>query len=238
MDTRTSLPRHVAIIMDGNGRWAQHRKRPRVFGHRAGKNSVEKVIEAAADSGVAVLSFFAFSCENWGRPESEVQLIMELIQSNILQNAQRLKDKDIRILFIGDRTRLSASLQEAMQKAEEMTAHCQKMQVVFAINFSGRWEIVQTSKAIAQAIEAKELSVNEIDETVFNRYRPLSSLPAVDLLIRTSGEERISNFFLWDMAYAELYFTPTFWPDFDKEAFAQALDAFAKRQRRFGKIKE
>lgn len=228
------VPRHVAVIMDGNGRWAKMRQKPRVFGHRQGRNSVEKTIRAAADAGVETLSLFAFSTENWSRPSTEIGLIMELIQRSIVDEAETLCRQDIRLRFLGRRDKLSASLQENLQWSEALTKNCQRMQVIFAIDYSGHWGILETVRHLAKQVSAGTLSAEQIDEAVFEAARPMPDLPPVDLLIRSSGELRISNFHLWEIAYAELFFTDTLWPDFDESLFREAICAYQARERRYG----
>lgn len=231
-------PQHVAIIMDGNGRWAKQRGRPRSFGHRAGRDSVDAVIRAASTMGIQTLSLFAFSTENWARPEKEVRLILELIQRNIAKKSEALAAENIRMRILGSRENLSDKLLSAFERAEAITAHCTGMEVIFAFNYSGHWAIVETAKNLANQITAGQLHLNDINASSYEAARPMPDLPPVDLLIRSSGEMRISNFHLWEMAYAELYFTDTLWPDFDAEAFQRAISAYHARERRFGTIDE
>ncbi|SUO93133.1 polyprenyl diphosphate synthase [Suttonella ornithocola] len=231
-------PQHVAIIMDGNGRWAKQRGRPRSFGHRAGRDSVDAVIRTASTMGIQTLSLFAFSTENWTRPEKEVRLILELIQRNIAKKSEALADENIRMRILGSRENLSNKLLAAFERAEAITAHCTGMEVIFAFNYSGHWAIVETAKNLAKQIASGQLHPNDINASSYEAARPMPDLPPVDLLIRSSGEMRISNFHLWEMAYAELYFTDTLWPDFDAEAFQRAISAYHARERRFGTIDE
>lgn len=233
-----ALPKHVAIIMDGNGRWAEARKKTRIAGHKEGRNSVEKVIRAAAEMGINTLSLFAFSTENWSRPTAEVSAIMQMIQRGILEEAERLRDENIRIRILGKRENLPAKLCEKFAWAERITAHCSLMQVVFAINYSGHWAILEAAKTLAAKVARGELSVTQIDEAAFNAARPMPDLLPVDLLIRSSGELRISNFHLWESAYAEFYFTKVLWPDFGEAEFSQAIHAYQHRERRYGGLIE
>lgn len=232
-DTRTP-PNHVAIIMDGNGRWAKQRSKPRPFGHKAGRGSVDRVVRAAAEAGVGTLSLFAFSTENWSRPKAEIQLIMELMQRNIASEASKLAAQNIRMRILGDKSGLPEKLQREIARAEAVTAESTGMNVVLAVNYSGRWAILETAKKLASLAQQGVLAPDAITEADFAAARPIPDLPPVDLLIRSSGEMRISNYHLWEMAYAELYFTDTLWPDFTIDEFARAIDAYHARSRRFG----
>lgn len=226
------VPGHLAIIMDGNGRWAQNRSRPRAYGHHAGRDSAERCIEFCAASGVRTLTLFAFSTENWRRPEKEITLLMTLIRRTVQSYTPKLKKNGIRLHFIGDRLKLSSALQKEMRTAEEETAGGQRMDLILALNYSGHWSILEAArKAAADGISLET-------EENFHACFPDPKLPPVDLLIRTSGEMRISNFLLWELAYAELYFTETLWPDFDKEDLEAAFAAYASRERRFGALPE
>lgn len=234
----TPAPAHVAVIMDGNGRWAKRRFRPRAFGHKAGRSSVDRIVTACAKAGVKTLSLYAFSTENWTRPEKEVAALMTLIESAIREEADKMYRHGIRLQVIGNREGLSDSLNLAIDEAEKMTAACCNMNVVLAINYSGHWAIAETAKRIAALAVAGEIDLAKINEQVFHANRPLPEFPPVDLLIRSSGEMRISNFHLWELAYAELYFTDVLWPDFDEIALQQAFAAYHKRNRRFGGLCE
>lgn len=234
----TSVPAHVAVIMDGNGRWAKQRFRPRVFGHKAGRSSVDRIVTACAKAGVKTLSLYAFSTENWIRPEKEVSALMALIENAIREEAEKMYRHDIRLQVIGNRQRLSDSLNRAIAEAEAMTAACRTMDVVLAINYSGHWAIAETAKRIAALAASGKINPEQIDEQFFHAHRPLPEFPPVDLLIRSSGEMRISNFHLWELAYAELYFTDVLWPDFDEAALQEAFAAYHKRNRRFGGLCE
>lgn len=234
----SKVPAHVAIIMDGNGRWAKVRKKPRFAGHRAARNSVKEIIRAAAQTGVSTLSLFAFSTENWARPSSEVNMIMDMIEREILDQAEKLRDENIRLRILGSREGLGDKLCEKLDQAEQCTAQCDLMQVVFAINYSGRWSILETTKRLVEDIRHGTLCADKITCSVFEAARPMPDLPPVDLLIRSSGELRLSNFHLWESAYAELYFTRTLWPDFNETEFAEAIDAYRLRNRRYGGVSD
>ena len=233
-----SLPRHVAIIMDGNGRWARKRFMPRVSGHRMGARVVRRVVEACAKRGIGHLTLFAFSSENWRRPQDEVSVLMELFVRALREEELRLKENDIRLSVIGDRTALPARLRDAIAQAEANTADCRGLHLNVAANYGGQWDIVQAARSLAAAAAAGALQAAAIDEESFAARLALGSAPPVDLLIRTGGELRISNFLLWHLAYAELYFTDTLWPDFDTAALDGALLWFAQRERRFGRTGE
>ncbi|WP_448509394.1 polyprenyl diphosphate synthase [Immundisolibacter sp.] len=233
-----SLPRHVAIIMDGNGRWARQRLLPRVAGHRVGARVVRRIVEDCARRRIRYLTVFAFSSENWQRPPDEVSLLMELFLRALRDEETRLLENDIRLSVIGDRTGLPTRLQTAIARVEASTAHCAGLRLTVATNYGGRWDILQAAQAIASAAAAAELDPADLDESDFAARLALGYAPAVDLLIRTGGELRISNFLLWHLAYAELYFTDTLWPDFDTAALDQALAWFAGRERRFGRTGE
>jgi undecaprenyl diphosphate synthase len=229
--TDPRVPRHVAVIMDGNGRWARARGKPRSMGHRAGVRAVRKVIRAAAEGGVGVLTLFAFSQENWNRPELEVKLLIELFKTTLKREAKSLDKNDMRIRFIGDHRDFPVELREQMHRAEVQTADNAGMTLVIAVGYGGQWDIVQAAQRLAAeglAIDAESLAGALVTR----------ELPDPDLLIRTGGESRISNFLLWQLAYTELYFTPQLWPDFDGDALLQALAWYAGRERRFGRVPE
>ncbi|MBM7038159.1 polyprenyl diphosphate synthase [Vibrio ulleungensis] len=228
------LPQHIAFIMDGNGRWAKSKGKPRVFGHRAGVKSVRRTIRTAARLGVKAVTLFAFSSENWQRPEEEVSLLMELFMVALTNEVKRLHKNDLKLKVIGDTSAFSQRLQDKIAEAEAITENNKGMQVNVAANYGGKWDIAQATKRIAKQIETGEVSVEEIDEALLSKHMSLSDLPEVDLMIRTSGESRISNFMLWQMAYAELYFCPCHWPDFDEDALIEAVSWFVNRERRFG----
>lgn len=229
-------PAHVAIVMDGNGRWASARDLPRVAGHQAGVAAVKTIINACIQEQIPILTLFAFSCENWQRPEQEVSFLMDLFLNTLQSNLDELHSHGAKIRFIGDRAAFSQDMQRMMRVSEKQTADNTVVNVNIAMNYSGRWDIVQAMRRIAKAVKNDCIHLDEIDEKVIGHHTALSELPAPDLFIRTSGEHRISNFMLWQLAYTELYFTEVYWPDFDAVAFKTALLDYAKRDRRFGKI--
>ncbi|MBI2780157.1 MAG: isoprenyl transferase [Gammaproteobacteria bacterium] len=232
------LPRHVAIIMDGNGRWAKKRFLPRIAGHRAGVEAVRNVVQACAQRGIEVLTLFAFSSENWRRPPSEVGLLMDLFMTALERETKRLHENNVRLRVIGERSAFSGKLQEKIIAAEQRTAANSGLTLVVAANYGGRWDITQAARAVAQKVEAGQLHASQVTEDVLEQHMALHGLPDPDLFIRTGGEERISNFLLWQLAYTEFYFTETLWPDFDGRIFEDALASFARRQRRFGRTGE
>ncbi|MDD2769683.1 MAG: isoprenyl transferase [Methylococcus sp.] len=229
-----SLPRHVAIVMDGNGRWAQERFLPRTAGHRAGVGAVRKVVEHCAKRGVEALTLFAFSSENWRRPEQEVSVLMELFLSTLERETEKLHQNGVRLRVIGDRSAFAEALRERMDAAEALTRHNTGLQLSIAANYGGRWDIVQAAQALAAAVRQGELSPELVTPELLQQHLALADLPEPDLFIRTGGERRISNFLLWQLAYTELYFTPVLWPEFDESALELAFEDYAGRQRRFG----
>ncbi|TSA40248.1 MAG: isoprenyl transferase [Methylococcaceae bacterium] len=229
------MPKHIAIIMDGNGRWAEKRFLPRALGHQAGVKVVRKIVEYCAQQQIKVLSLFAFSSENWRRPPDEVALLMGLFMLTLQQEVNRLDRNNIRLHFIGDRTALSKALQTKMQEAEQQTQHNTALQLVIAVNYGGKWDITQAVQKIITKMAAGELDIQApINHELIQQHLSISSLPEPDLFIRTGGEQRISNFLLWQLAYTEFYFTPTLWPDFNQEVLKTAIDNFKNRDRRFG----
>ncbi len=228
------VPRHVAIIMDGNHRWAKTRHLPGAAGHRAGARRVRPVAQACADLGVRCLTLFAFSTENWGRPRREVSLLMDLMRNVLRNDIDELNEREVQLRIIGDRSRFDADLQALMTDAETRTAHNERMQLNIAANFGGRWDITEAARALARDVKAGRLDPEDVDERTFGGYLSLGDLAPPDLCIRTGGDHRISNFLLWDLAYTELYFTDAFWPDFDETSLSSALSLFLERQRRFG----
>lgn len=232
------LPRHIAIIMDGNGRWAKQRGKPRVFGHHHGVNSVREVTEAAAEVGVEYLTLYAFSTENWNRPSTEVTALMTLLVQTIYNEVETLNKNDIRLQAIGDLNRLPKKTRQALEDGINKTKNNSRMTLVLALNYSSKWEILNAVKNIAEKISAGNLQTDQIDEHVFENELCTQGIPDPELMIRTSGEHRLSNFLLWQLAYAEFYFTETFWPDFKKNDFFQAIFDFQQRERRFGKTSE
>jgi undecaprenyl diphosphate synthase len=227
------VPRHVAIVMDGNGRWARQRRRPRSFGHRAGQKSVRSAIEFCLKNGIEALTLFAFSSENWQRPPTEVSALMELFLKALDREVEELHGNGVRIRFIGELSAFAKPLRERMFAAMQKTKGNVKLALNVAVNYGGRWDIANAARLAASAMQAGE--IDAIDEKTLAPYFALSELPPVDLFIRTSGEQRISNFLLWQLAYAELYFCDTLWPDFDQTSLQLAVDSFAGRERRFGK---
>ncbi|HCC62900.1 MAG TPA: di-trans,poly-cis-decaprenylcistransferase [Pseudomonas sp.] len=230
-----NVPRHVAVIMDGNNRWAKRRLLPGVAGHKAGVDAVRAVIEVCAEAGVEVLTLFAFSSENWQRPAEEVGALMELFLTALRREARKLNENGISLRIIGDRSRFHPELQAAMLEAERMTAGAGRFVLQVAANYGGQWDILQAAQRLAHEAQEGRLNPDEVTPAVFQRYLATGDMPPPDLCIRTGGERRISNFLLWQLAYAELYFSDLYWPDFTHDAMRTALADFAKRQRRFGK---
>jgi len=231
---KDAVPRHVAIVMDGNGRWAKARYLPRLMGHHRGVESARKVIRGCSSAGVECLTLFAFSSENWRRPEEEVSGLMSLFMSALERESTALFRHNVKMRFIGDRSGFSVSLQEKIQQVEAMTATCTGMRLLIAANYGGRWDILQAVRTVAKRIAAGELDAVMLDEATFSALLSTSGVPEPDLFIRTGGEKRISNFLMWQMAYAELYFTDVLWPEFDEQCLRDAFEDFACRQRRFG----
>jgi undecaprenyl diphosphate synthase len=236
--TLASLPRHLAIIMDGNGRWAQQRGLPRSAGHHEGTKAVRRTVTACRERGIEVLTLFAFSSENWRRPKTEVRVLMELFLATLRSEVKKLHENNIRLRVIGERQAFSKALRQNIEQAEALTAQNQGMTLVIAANYGGRWDIQQAVHRLIQAAVEQGQSPAQIDPSQLDTYLSLQDLPEPDLFIRTGGEQRISNFLLWQLAYTELFFSPQLWPDFDEALLAQALNAFASRQRRFGKTAE
>ncbi len=228
------IPRHVAIVMDGNGRWAKARFMPRIMGHHKGVEATRKVIRACSDSGVGYLTLFAFSSENWKRPADEVLGLMSLFMMALEKEAQSLKRHNVRMSFIGYRAAFSQELQAKIAQVEALTADCTGMHLLIAANYGGRWDIVQAAQQIAELAKSNQLDSQNLSEAQLESYLSTKTIPAVDLFIRTGGEKRISNFLLWQMAYSELYFSDVLWPEFDEQCLAVAFSDFANRQRRFG----
>lgn len=233
------LPRHVAIVMDGNGRWAKQRRLPRVAGHRAGAKSVKRAVEFCVEKEIEVLTLFALSVENLNsRPASEVRVLMSLFLESLERNTDQLHSNNVRVRIIGARTHFSDKLLRQIDRTERTTMNNNGLTLVIAINYSGRWDILQAAKRIATDVSEQKLRTDEISESVFQEYLCLDDLPEPDLLIRTSGEQRISNFMLWQFAYTEMFFPNVYWPDFNAVTFQQALDVFSARERRFGLTSE
>ena len=229
-----SIPRHIAVIMDGNGRWAQRRRRPRIIGHRAGARAVATCIDFCLERGIGALTLFAFSSENWGRPEDEVGGLMKLFMHVLEREVAELHRRGVRIRFIGDMQRFSPAIRERMRNAEALTAANATLSLNIAASYGGRQDIACAARALAEDVAAGRLAPEDIDEAAVATRIALADLPAPDLLIRTGGEQRISNFLLWQLAYAELWFTETLWPDLDAATLQRALDEFSGRERRFG----
>lgn len=232
------LPRHIAIIMDGNNRYGKANNLGKGQGHVAGKDALDPIVDYCVDTGVEVLTVFAFSSENWQRPPSEVALLMQLLASTIHEQLPRMNEYRIRLRFIGDRSQLSDDLQTLMADAEEKTANFEAMTLVIAISYGGQWDIAHAAKQLAQQVQAGQLRAEDINKERLGKYVQLADAPAVDMLIRTGGEYRISNFLLWQSAYAELFFTQTLWPNFGADELSAMVTEFAQRQRRFGKTSE
>ena len=228
------LPSHVAVIMDGNGRWAQRRRLPRIAGHRSGLEAVRAIVKSCAQRKIPVLTLFAFSSENWRRPEREVSLLLDLLVTALRREVESLHRNDVRLRFIGDRSVFGEPLRRAMDQAEERTGANGGLELIVALNYGGRWDVVQADRRVDLMVEQGELTASGVDDDAFESQLSLRGVPEPDLFIRTGGEQRISNFLLWHLAYTELYFTDLLWPAFDERAFEQALASFAGRQRRFG----
>lgn len=231
-----SLPKHVAIVMDGNGRWAKKRMLPKAAGHRAGAKAFKEIIKHSVRRGIRILTAFAFSSENWGRPEEEVHDLIQLFVEVLRNEAATLHKNNIRIRFIGDHSRFTPSLQQEMTELSAATAIYDRLTLVVAMNYGGRWDIVQAAKAVAMKVQSGDMQPEQITTDTFHRHLSTADLPDPDLVIRTSKEYRISNFLLWQSAYAEFFFSEKLWPDFDITAYEKALEAYALRERRFGKV--
>ncbi|NRB47665.1 MAG: isoprenyl transferase [Saprospiraceae bacterium] len=232
------LPKHIAIIMDGNGRWAKQHGKPRVFGHRNGVKAVRETTEAAAELGVSYLTLYAFSTENWKRPKLEVGALMRLLVETLHKEINTLNKNNIKLQAIGDISLLPKETHSALLKGIENTKNNTRMTLILALNYSGKWDIAQATKQLAKQVQEGVISPEDIDEERLAQSLSTSKIPDPELLIRTSGERRISNFLLWQLAYSELYFSPVFWPDFRKDQFYQAIIDYQNRERRFGKISE
>ena len=238
MNEQRSIPQHVAIIMDGNGRWAKQHGKERYEGHIAGVESVRRVLRAAVTTGVKYLTLYAFSTENWGRPAAEVDAIMELFCKSVVGEAPELVKQGIKVQIIGERDRFSERVLEMIDKIESTTLSGDKLTLILAFNYSARREIMLATKAIAERVAKGELRTEDISEQTISEHLMTRSIPDPDLIVRTSGECRLSNFLLWQASYAEFYFPETLWPDFDEREFERALDSFAKRERRYGLVIE
>ncbi len=238
LESDSDNPRHIAIIMDGNGRWAQKRFMPRAVGHQAGVKAVRKIVEYCAKHKIEVLTLFAFSSENWRRPEAEVSLLMALFMATLQREINKLDRNNIRLRFIGDRTAFSDKLQQKMAEGEAKTQDNTALTVVVAANYGGHWDMCQAFQKVMEKMSAGELINQKISEELINQHLSTAGLPEPDLFIRTGGEQRVSNFMLWQLAYTELYFTKTLWPDFDQNSLDEAINSFKNRQRRFGHTSE
>lgn len=232
------VPRHIAIVMDGNGRWAKQRLRPRSFGHHAGQKAVREAVEFCLRRGVASLTLFAFSSENWQRPATEVSALMELFLKALDREVDELHGNGVRIRFIGNLDAFAPELRNRMLAAMERTAGNTALNMNVAVNYGGRWDIAHAARLAAEAVARGEFGAADIDEKRLHDYTCLADQPPLDLFIRTGGERRVSNFLLWQIAYAELYFTDTLWPDVDQACLAEALDDYARRERRYGRTGE
>ena len=238
MSDKMNIPQHIAIIMDGNGRWARQRGKERSEGHIAGMNSLRETVRNAAEAGVKYLTVYAFSTENWGRPQAEVDALMELICKGVEMESEELAKVGIRVKTIGDRSRFSDKVKASLEKIEQMTQAGENMTFVLALNYSSRSEMTTAVQNIAKRVAAGEIKAEEIDEKMVSESLYTSFMPDPDLIIRTSGECRLSNFLMWQASYSEFYFTPTLWPDFDKAELEKALEAYSARDRRYGLVKK
>ena len=235
---QTQAPRHIAIIMDGNGRWAKNRHLPRAAGHKAGVKSLRRIVEHSIDRGLDNLTVFAFSSENWRRPEKEVSFLMELFMTALEEEVRELHENGVRLKFIGAREAFPKKLQAAMERSEGLTAGNSGLILTIAANYGGRWDITSTCRKLAAQVADGTISIDDINEELFTRNASMADEPEPDLFIRTGGESRVSNYLLWQIAYTELYFTDVLWPDFDMNEFDRAVSWYAERQRRFGRTSE
>jgi len=236
--TGMDIPRHVAIIMDGNGRWAKARSQPRHLGHRAGVKSVRESVETAAKRGISYLTLFAFSSENWQRPQDEVSRLMSLFLEALQREVDELHRNNVRLRFVGARQQLKPKLRRKIEAAEQQTSDNSGLNLIVAVAYGGRWDIVNAARQLAAKVAGKEMSIDDINDEEFARELALAGIPDPDLLIRTGGERRISNFLLWNLAYSELYFTDCLWPDFRERQFDDAMIFYGMRQRRYGHTSE
>ena len=230
----TTIPRHLAVIMDGNGRWAQRRRRPRMIGHRAGARAVNVCIDFCLETGIQALTLFAFSSENWGRPEEEVGALMKLFMGALEREVDELDRRGVRIRFIGERERFAPAIRDRMNAAETQTAGNSRLHLTIAASYGGRWDIARAARELARDVAAGRLDPEAIDEALLGARVALADLPPPDLFIRTGGDVRVSNFLLWQLAYTELWFTETLWPELDAATLRKALEDYASRERRFG----
>lgn len=235
---RSRLPQHIAIIMDGNGRWAKERGEDRVYGHHEGVVSVREIVNTCGELGIGYLTLYAFSTENWNRPQEEVNALMELLVNTIRKEAEELKKNNVRLHVIGDFASLPEVCQKELNEAKDITAANTGLNLVLALSYSSRWEILEAARKFAQDVKEGKAQPGELNDTTFHKYLTTAEFPDPELMIRTSGEYRISNYLLYQLAYAELYFTPTHWPAFRKENLYEALLDYQQRERRFGKTSE
>jgi undecaprenyl diphosphate synthase len=233
-----NLPRHIAVIMDGNGRWAKKKGAMRIFGHKNAVQAVKDVTEGCGELGVKYLTLYAFSTENWSRPKAEIDGLMELLVSTLKQEIKTLMDNQVKLITIGETTNLPAECQKNLAWAIDQTKNNSGLTLILALSYSGRWEIAKAAKALAADVEQGKIKSSEINEQILENYLQTSGIPDPELLIRTSGELRVSNFLLWQIAYTELYITPTLWPDFRKDHLYEAIWSYQQRERRFGKTSE
>lgn len=231
-------PEHIVVVMDGNGRWAKQRFMPRTAGHKAGVKATRTIVESCVENRIGALTLFAFSSENWRRPDQEVSSLMELFLTTLQSEVKKLHEQSVRMRFIGDISAFSDKLQGKIRQAEELTADNPGMNLNIAVNYGGRWDVANACKVLAEKIESGEIKSSDIDASMINQHVALADLPEPDLFIRTGGEKRISNFLIWQLAYTELYFADTLWPDFGRDELADAINWFMNRQRRFGKTGE
>ena len=229
-----SVPQHVAIIMDGNHRWARQRGVPSTLGHRSGARNVRPIVEACADEGIRIVTLFAFSTENWARPRTEIDLLMALVRETLNRDLDALQERDAKLTFVGDLSRFPKDLQDLMRDSEAQTAGNTSFSLIIAMSYGGRWDLTNAAKQIARRVANGEMDPDDLDEGEFERHLSLAGIPSPDLCIRTGGDQRLSNFLLWNLAYTELFFTKTYWPDFKKSELLQAIYDYQRRQRRFG----
>lgn len=237
-DNKDKVPQHVAIIMDGNGRWAKQQGEDRIFGHHEGVNSVREIVEACAEIGVKYLTLYAFSTENWNRPKEEVDALMELLVATISLETPQLNKNGVKLEAIGNLESLPKGCYEELQQSVEITKTNTRLTLILALSYSSKWEITNATKLIAKKVKEGSLDLNQINENTIGSFLCTTKYPDPELMIRTSGEHRISNFLLWQLAYAEFYFTDTLWPDFRKKDFFEAIKSYQSRERRFGKTSE
>ncbi|MBR2695978.1 MAG: isoprenyl transferase [Parasporobacterium sp.] len=237
MDNELKIPRHIAIIMDGNGRWAKKRHRPRTYGHAKGAKVLEQILEDADDLGVKYFTVYAFSTENWARPYEEVKVIMNLFREYLVSSLAKCMKNNVRARIIGDRTKLSPDIIDAIRNLEETTKNNTGISFQIAMNYGSRDEIIRAVRKLVREEREGKIDASEISEEMLEQYLDTADIPDPDLLIRTSGEERLSNFLMWQLAYAEFYFTDVLWPDFNKEELIKAIEKYSSRDRRYGKLK-